>query len=539
MITNLLFGTYFEGYEISANQTILGAFNAPIGNDLILDNVHFGMLPAYSYITQLLPNIPVYSLILTFFNFVILYTFTLYSLTIFEKGNYPKYIKILVLTVVFVFLFDSVLSCNSVRIAFLLSSSFFFWMHYLIKTKSKQRIYYMLLCCMFLVSLSIRMEMVLIVSALSFLHYILFFNSKLFKLSGLTFIIAIIMFSVYNIAQQKIYPELYVMHKAEHKFIDRNGFDHRDINIDNPLIALAFENFIVDTSVYDINDYEEVILNSKSGLLSDLLQEDFKHIYIDKLNELWQGFSSYKWLMISTLLLLLIFVAILLKFEKLKSVKVRYFLFVSAAFLLPFTINIILILPLRFVVPYVTMINLFLLFSSIRYIKGEEKIIYSRLFLILIIPILLSAIFYNLKIGYERNNIILSSEFNKLLVSAKEQNIKVVISNLSEVDMYPARLFSTNKKNVTPHYYLDMFFFSYYQFYKKHHKSFFGKGFKSLDNRVMTISNRNDIIFLSNPEYVDFLKQYLSEVHNKKYDFIITDSYKSTNLQSYQILRIE
>jgi hypothetical protein len=110
---------------------------------------------------------------------------------------------------------------------------------------------------------------------------------------------------------------------------------------------------------------------------------------------------------------------------------------------------------------------------------------------------------------------------NKSIVIA---NIAIIMSeNIEEYSFYPTQLYSITPNEKVVHYYLDLFYYNNFDFYKSYVQPFFGDNYDLLLERMLKCTDEN-IVFLSTDGYNQILKKYLLVQHQRNFTFKKTNS---------------
>ena len=345
--------------------------------------------------------------------------------------------------------------------------------------------------------------------------------------------IALSLFAFYNYALAIDFPEIKVMQEAEHEFIDRENIDLWTLDDKERIKNLAMRFFVVDTAIFDHEDYIAAVNIPTYDYLTNY--PHFFSMYFSRLEWLMEELAPYRWLLIISLIS---FISFLISYHKSSNDKgrlLRHLLFGSFYISVPFLINVMLIVPVRFLVPYIIVGNIILLIYCI-FKSNNQRFFTYQIGVVTLAACLLCGLFFNKKLHLENQKMETANQFDALLKRSDEANKQIVIANLRDLSIYPSRLFKTNRSKTIEHYYLDFYIHSRHELYKKHHQAFFGGAYKSLAVRISKCANSDKIVFLSSEEYHEFLEEYLSIMHGMEYDFVATEEFQTDFTKSYELV---
>lgn len=526
---NLFLGTYFEEYEIIINQLLLEQFNTSV--DVPFSTVYFGSCILLTKLTNLFPSLSVYSLLYTFFNFIGLYLITLFLLKYLKQIEIKFYTKLFLLFLVQFLFIENILFVNAVRTSMLVVFASQLWFYYGI-TNRKRNIFFLPVFFLFALGSDIRIEMGAILSLLLVAFTILFMNRKAIVLSCLMLVFASSLVVGYHYGLNTYYPDVKIIHNAEHEFQDRKHFD---VDVNDPVdiqIKTAMRAFIADSGVYDMKDYEAILDNTSAT--EYLFSRAAFDAYIAKIRQTKKELKGYEWFLLLTIFIILL---ILLNINHLftdRTTLIRVWLFIAVCLSIPFLLNTWLFVSYRFLVVYVSILNILGILTIILRYNSKAKLP-SKSIILVAIAILLATftVYITKKIKVEHENRQISKAFEAFLERAANNHKNIVISNIT-FDLYSARLFTTCLQNSIDHYYLDFYFHHVYNYYQRHHAPFFGKNYGSLISRIERCM-QDDVIFISNDYYNALLHNYLQTVHSTDISFVPNGYFESENMKSYTI----
>lgn len=499
LLLNIIFGTYFLDYEIVFNALFQHTFTSPIDYSWA-PNVWFLTAPLISKLAVSLNDWPIYSIIYTIFNFYSLFILFLCIQYNFKfKSIFEKLFITLFVFALFCPVFISISNRSVATFLFLVSIYCIYTYNYVYRFGLLKLSSFILI----LIALALRFEMVLLVLLFAAVFVFLFKIERLKKYIFYSSLLTVLIFTAFMIIQKVYFEDLMYVEKAEHILIDRN-YKYNVAEEDSVSIlnkAIAF--YIKDDAVFTKDVYKEIV--SSEHFINYLT--DFKYIQFT-LYKIYNSIHSF--LVDYWFLILFNFILLYLYYNKYQKIK-TWFLFYLLFSLCFIAISTIMLFPSELFFIFFSIVS-FLLFLNIWDIN--YKMINVLFFLFI------------LKVGYdnyyiknfntERNKNI--TYYNCLLETFDKENKRIVYANIIEdYSNYSSRLFSLDNSSIK-HYYLDLFFYNNYNFYKDHNKEIFGNRIGNLLERFKIIS-QNNFVFVSSEEFNDFYKKYFHYIHGVDIEF--------------------
>lgn len=230
--------------------------------------------------------------------------------------------------------------------------------------------------------------------------------------------------------------------------------------------------------------------------------------------------NNFKWITLLILICLLIF--------SFKKIDKKIYIFLFLMFLLPIILSIEKEVVGRFLIPYISMIILVLILTFHKNLKGFRLI---QLFIIFLV-------FTNFQIKDLKNQSEIYNKkhidfikFNTILKQNYSENEIIVFSHiLSEV--YSPKLFYNSEK--TQIYYLNFLWWNYYTTFQKNKQKIF-KNPTCLLSNIEEISTNKNIIYLSDSIFTEnFLINYMKYFHNSNITFEIKKNLEY-NIKEYEL----
>lgn len=500
IVINLTFGTYLVGYERLFNSFFLHEFTSQLSYENNY-NVWFLTAPIISFLNSkfIYSYHIIYSLIIISNLSIIIYNACLFLKI--DKIN----IQILVSFIVSIFLFDIIIHISNRKIITFTVFNILFTAYNLIY-KPNEKILKLFIYFLFPICITLRFEIAIILFGLGLFVAILFKDKKLIKASFIFLSICIFFFGIYHLLQNTVYKQYNYIEKAEHEIIDRNSVETNNVDKKEALKLQALSYFIVDKVNLNNNYYKELFLK-KEFITSKFTSKYFNHIKQKIISFYISLFTDVYFLIYFILSFILI---ILINREKIKNTLILLFIL-----FIPILFNIF----LDFQTDLTQTMFLFVLLSlsiyfyyNYRFTTTYSKLISAALSLLM---------FYNIanmhftKKHYENHDKQIFNYYRNVLHYAKKINKTVVFADLvGNFEAYPSKLFSIKKTEIILHYYLNMFFYAHFNYYKNHNNNFFTNIY-SFQDRVKDVIN-NDAIFISNDEINNLITEYMKEVCNYK-----------------------
>lgn len=422
------------------------------------------------------------------------------TLNYFEKLNINVLIVICLLIVVyFINLFTHI---SNRQIIFLLVFNLIFYCYNTIrlKTKYSRGVVFLLLS----LTLIIRFEIAFVVFSICLIISILY-NRKLMKYILCFTILSILTLFFYHTLQSTVYDKYYFIEKAEHEIYDRNSVELESSMSKKELLQLKAHTYFIIDKVHLNAEYYRQLFTKKQLITNKLSIKYFKYVQF-KLASFYNELFSNTYFLIHFLLSVIILLC--LSAQRIKLITIILFILGMPIFFNFF---------LDFKTDLTIAMYLFLDFSLLLYFFRNhttfsvQKAVVTLFVCFILVYNLLNA--YYTKQYYVNHDEKLITYYRDILTYGKNNHKEIVYSNLvGNFESYPSKLFSVSKRDISPHYYLNLFFYANYSYYINHNQKFFSN-IESFEDRVRDIVNKK-AVFLSNEEHNKFIVDYMQEVCN-------------------------
>ena len=506
-------GAYLEDYETYFASFLHGTFTKPWGSKTDCSG-HIFLLHVYKHIAFLFPNHNVYGIILFIYNWIIL---TLVGLVLYRilRINLSNSSQLLFVLIYGILSVDSFLNIHHTRQTFFLMAAIMGFIESCRFEEKKIGITsWFLIIVVIIFATLIRFESVWL---FSLIYIIALLIQKQFTKTALLplFISGLVLMLYYNILVPKMSEAKQIYIYKEREIYDRNNIDYSNLNNAQLLNVKAVKQFgITDKEHYTLAFYNSIskynannkILSLTDGIRPYSIFASFKH-------SRYTFFAGQGYLIFFILSTLLI---ILNNFPN----KKRYIFYAVLMFIIPFALCSYTIVPLRFLVPYLSVL---ICINILVYIKcyKTNNIIISFAFLFLLI------IFYQAIVSKSKHQY-LSKEYDqitsKLHNLSVNKNIKkpIIINNLYPIRFFPRNPFTKIKKENA--LFLNLGLFGGWEINKdKWAEECHCNALSLKDKIIYIIENQN--LFLVDEEAFKFIQAYVSE----KYQLEI----KKTNISKF------
>lgn len=533
MLLNLVIGTYYDEYDIFLSNFAYLEINAPLDYSNNYTSM-FLLAPIFSFLTKYcFNNYNIFNTFVLLFNLIVL----TYNAIILLKIKKPTII-ILSNFLILLFFIDIFISISNRKIACIsVFSILFLTYNYYLKNISKKTAIGLVFVFTILCN-TVRFEISMIAFGISIFIAILYQEKYLKNKFVLYLLVSISFFALFHILQNTVYKEFNFIEKAEHEFHDRGVQYYKD-NLDykETLKLQALSYYIIDSDNLDPNYYKELFLD-KSIVLNKLNATYFSN-YFNRLTEYYLYlFKNTTFLINLFSISALIFLAISKNHRKKIALS---FLFILG---LPILFFIYIGFPESLML---TLLNIFLFGVFVFVLKQKNlKIQLSLLGIISIILLFRLFSAYWKHIDYKTLEQPKLSYYRDVLSVSRTNHKNVVYASfIPSFEGFPSRLFAFDKKDVIPHYYLNMFFYAHYRYYTEHNNKFFSN-ITSFRSRILDIINK-EAVFMSNNEYNAFIEDYAKNVCNlpiqiEPINIVDLSSYKNIGVpyfNAYQIKLID
>jgi hypothetical protein len=501
---NVFTGTYFEDYEVLIGGVFLHEFSAPMDYSWNA-NIWFLFTPIIAFFSDFFQELHFYSLLTNAINAILPISLIYFILSWSKFKNLGRISKGILLIVVLLLSVKNIMLVSNRRMVLnLLFSSITFLILYF-DNNQKRKEHLVISCLLLVASVFLRFELVMLCLVVFAPLYLSYKNRGFWKFYLAFFIFATAIFSMFKILQNTVYKEYAYREKAEHEFIDRQTIyfdeDMSEIEI-YKLYAMMM--YVQDQDVYDSEDYGELL--ASVDYVSYIGKPWLLAFWQEKVVNFYNAFD-YR------LILLFVLCSIWVIF---KQKRYRLLPFLSLILITPLLFSFLLIFPVNLYEGMMVLVIIGLTFLIFR----DDLLVSVKLVFAFIVILALGSWgkdFLRVQKEYED----LFWTYRNDMLDFKSEEKEVVFANFTnDFVNYPRRTFSLKPKNKVDHYYLDLFFYSSYNFYIDHHREFFHDGIKKLTSRIRDCTKPN-VVFYANEQQKEFLTNYLSYFHNMQISFKI------------------
>lgn len=503
-------GIYWEEYEPLVNQFFSGKYTERPYREWLTDN-HFLLHPLYAHIERLLPGIQIYSWVNLFLAIGIAALYLSLSLKVFR--HHSAGIQVLVALLTLALLYDSLLLVSNVRWSILLSGAAY------ISIIVFPRHYVLSLFFLFL-SFLIRVEMPLLFSSFALISSVLLFKNNLrYRLM----LPSLGLFLAYGIYLSLLKTDSYrwEVYKYERSYNDSDVIP--DYQLDSVLgteegagvyKAIAIRYFVRDDQVIQLSDFGKIV-PARYGQINLRSAKKLPIKLASRTQMIIQRFKSYS-MVHATLLFIMLSGMYVLSLGGRLSLVFKKILLTTVLPLIPVGLNFFTLVPERVFLPYYTTAIIILMLYIGYILKKIPKtgvlifIVFLFFAFIRNVNHTISAIahFENYDKGYKY--------FSENMIAIGHRNEHIFFSNASDLPLFPVKMFSKDPEFQI--FFTDMFMFSYYHCFEDRSKQLFGDNFSDLPTRIKEIASKK-ALFVSTPEYNEFLRNYLIYFHNTAINF--------------------
>jgi hypothetical protein len=501
MLFFVVFGMYFEEYESAMSSFIQGIYTKPCTSYYDI-NIHYLIMWIYEYLNRFFPNVQVYGIVLVSYNFISL---TVAGLVLYRilKININKYNEFVFLSLYFIICINNFINLSTDRVAFIGIASIIAFIESRRFEKKKIGAYLWSYCVIVIIILSlIRMEVVLLFSILYILTLLLF---KRFYLGSLMpMIISLLLFLSFNFAVKHLSKESIQVHiYKEKEILDRKNINYIGLDkLQTISIEALTEYGILDKEHFTFKFYDTITYSKSKNLLQGIIDGLNFRSFINTLkSSIAESHSSLY------LILFYVYSSIVLIVNSKKFRRKFYILFVFL-FVFPILICFHTIVPLRFLVPYYTIL---IVLNLLIYISENKINVTIVLFLITCLCFISIHSFTDKRQYLEANKRYLIIN-NKFLALKKEYEYKapIIIHNFDFLKFFPVN--PVKKIHKQPALFLNFFYYNAYDFYLNAWKETCDCNPLSLKEKVDYIVNANCIFLIDEHSFL-FMQKYFKEVY--------------------------
>lgn len=539
LLINLTTGTYFEEDYRLYNYFLYNEFSGSLDFSYVSASL-LALTPILSKVSQSYPSFPFYSFYNSAIDFFTLFIIITSVMLIHNNSRHDTKILILVIALILVFYFDNIFYVHNLRIAFIAPFASFLW-YYVVSKYTRSKSLYILSALLLMIGITVRVDVAIVSIGFTVVFSLLFFKKQHSVISIFFLVFALCVYALFEYMQIIHFPEIRKILVLVHKAIDGQFAVTETDDYSKYLKQLAMMYFIKDESQYNIHTYGE-LLGDKSTIISYTInQKNFLFSYFLKLVGIVIELKNHLWILLLTLINLIFTIS---KFKKSlndhKHLALRLILFVSVILFTILFFNVFAIFLSNLIISICIVLNVCLLLNIVYsdFTNWKKILKINLLFLIILFPFYLKNI-YNLEMRKQEDALENQAYLKKIHNDGKDiviSNLPIIISEeIEEFSFYPSRLYSITASDNIPIFYIDLFYYNNFNFYKSYVKPFFGEDHELLLNRIKRCTNEN-VVFISSDKYNNFLKKYLSHIHNTNFNFKeINSSLTYFDLKSYQV----
>jgi len=502
IILLIVLGAYLEDYEAYFASFLHGTFTKPWGSTLDCSS-HIILLHIYKHIAFIFPNYNVYGIILFTYNWIIL---TLLGLVVYRilRINLSNNSLLLFVLLYGILSVDSFLNIHHTRQTFFLMAAVMGFIESCrFEGKKISITFWFLIIVVIIFATLIRFESVWLFSLIYIAAILL---QKQFTKQALLplFISGLVLILYYNLFVPKISEAKQVYIYKEREIYDRNNIDYAKLNKTQLLDVNAIMQYgITDKEHYTLTFYDSISkYNSNNKMLS--LTDGIKpYSIIGSFKN-----SKYNFFRVGNYFIFFILSTLLIILNNFPNKK-RYIFYAAFMFIIPFAICSYTIVPLRFLVPYLSILILINIFIYIISNKINNTIIsFAFVFLLIIFyqATVSKSNYQDLSKDYDRN----TSKLNNLSINRSIKN-PIIINNLYPIRFFPRNPFTKIKKQDA--LFLNLNMFGGWEINKDKWQEECHCNALSLKEKINYII-KNQNLFLVDEESFKFIQAYLSEKYN-------------------------
>jgi hypothetical protein len=492
-------GSYFEAYEGAISSFVHGTYANPCTSYFDINN-HFITMSIYEYITPFFPEIQVYGVMMYVYNFLIL---TLLGMLLYRILKINVCSKILFIYL-FIYLFisiDNIINLSSTRISILISVGIFCYIEsnrlelkYISKVKRIIMLFVFVFACL------MRPEAVLLTSLLYTFIIIIF---KRFYIKSLTFIsISVLIFMTFIIVINNFSSEAkQVFIFKEKEILDKNNFKTSGLEDGVNLDLMAFIQYgITDKEHFTLKFYDEISKFTAKNGFSSILEFIKNRTYLNTLKHTVDESKSAWYYVAFFILTALLFIK---NKTRIRNQFIIYFFFIL---LVPFVVCVNTIVPLRFLIPYFSVMSCI---NIILYLYYNDLDIKLRILFLVVLLLMLFSSFQQRK-KYLHADVIYNKTVRNLIALNNITNLKTpIIINIIDYEKYfPVNpLQKVDKQNAL---FLNFFYHGAYDFYIKSWKDVCHCNTFSIKEKMDYIVAKKNLFLISDDAF-DFMKLYFEK----------------------------
>ena len=502
LIFSVVFTTHFEEYEGIFSSFVQGIYTTPSIKEWNVD-VHFFLYGFYAYINQYFPTIQVYGIILLIYNFVSLtfIGFILYRILRINLNNESLWVFIMLYSILSI---DNIVNLSTNRIAFVLLAATFGFIESSInqhKKISKIKTIF-ILCVMLFVSL-LRFDFAILASLIYLLLAILHrrFNRFIF----ISFFVSISITLLYNFIMMNYMSEArQIYYYKELDFVMRNNYDYKQFTNLQTLEVNAFYHAIFDKVHMTWDFYNSISLRGKDKGFFSLFYGLNTYAFINTFKKSVVEYEAAWYFILFSI------TSALFLIKKQTGKRLFWITHLIITILFPTLVCFYVVTPLRFLVPYYSILGVFYLCIYLYYFKLDNYVsILSALALIVIAFYAFAA-----KKNYHQKDEVIINSIKKIEALNVTQNYKlpIIINNFDPTKFFPENPYlQIKKQNVL---FLNLYYFMSYDCYIDKWNEACNCDALSLKDKVDYIIAKEALFIIDNST-LEFMINYFKMKYNK------------------------
>ncbi len=499
------YGSYFEEYEGIFSSFVQGIYTTPSTKEWNAD-VHFLLFSLYAYINQFFPNTPIYGIFLVIYNWLSL---TFIGLVLYRilKINLKNYNQIFFICTYLILSVDNITNLSTNRIVFILLAATFSYVESCMNEKKQIDLVktILIITIMFFATL-LRFDFAILAAMIYIILSLL--HKSINRFVVFSFLIAVFVTISYNILMTYTMSEpRQIYYYKELDFIMRNNYNYAQLSLINKMEVDAFYHAIFDRIHFQWDFYNSIAIRGNTKGIISLF---FGLHYDAFLNTLSKSIKEYKmaWYFIAFCM----FNGSLIIINK-KSDRYYWSKHLIIMILFPLLVCFYVVTPLRFLVPYYSIVGIFYTLVLLYYNNSYHYI--KQTIFIMLIFVLYNA--YIVKIKYDKKEEFVELNTKKLddlyLKFNENKNLPIVINNFNQEKFFPVNCLKKMKKQSV--LFQNLYYFMSYDCYIDKWKEVCNCNPLSLSDKIdYVVKNQN--LFIIDEERFNYLSEYYSIKYHLK-----------------------
>jgi hypothetical protein len=496
---SIVFSTNFEEYEGIFSTFVQGVYTTPSIKEWNVD-VHFFLYALYAYINQFFPNIQIYGLVLVLYNWIslIFLGLVLYRILLVNLKKLNWFIFILLYIILSV---DNIVNLSTNRIAFTFLATAFAYIESNLQEnkiiKPSNLLFFILIV---LFAALLRFDFAILASII----YLIFslFNRSVNRYVITALVISIVVTVVYNIVMQYMSEARQIYYYKELDFIMRNNFNYDILSSEKKIEVDAFFHYIFDEIHLTWNFYNDIAVHGKGEGVISL----FFGLHFDAfINTFDKSIVEYK--MAWYFILYSASAGFMLAFNQNKRM-VFWCLHLVAFLMFPLLVCFYVVTPLRFLVPYYSIIGTFYVIIYMNFNRTSTRI---KLYLSFVVIIILFFAYNKKKLySYKQEVFVFNQNKLKRLESLSLDSVPIVINNFDQTKFFPiSPMAIVNKQEIL---FQNLYYFMSYDCFIDKWKEVCNCNPLSLYDKIDYVVKKQNLFIVDEERF-----NYLCEYFFKKY----------------------